>query len=85
MSSQYLFYSRADIGGLLGLFLGCSILSIIEIIYFIFKSSILKIFLTTKVKNENSLNAIYLEAIFNIEKLDHRLENLERQMMSRHT
>ena len=32
-----IFLVVADIGGLLGFFLGCSILSLIEIIYFIFE------------------------------------------------
>ena len=41
----------ADIGGLLGLFLGCSLLSLMEIFYFLFAAIIEK--LRQKIRTEN--------------------------------
>lgn len=34
MQNCFIYFYSADIGGLLGLFMGCSLLSIIELIYF---------------------------------------------------
>ena len=51
----------ADIGGLLGFFLGCSILSLIEIVYFLFDTcatSLFNRFKTRKTKFQKSKNIL---------------------------
>lgn len=65
----------SDVGGLLGLFMGCSLLSIMEIIFLlanILITSIKKISRTEQVKS--------VREEFNDEKLEVRMRRIERQM-----
>lgn len=65
----------SDVGGLLGLFMGCSLLSIMEIIFLlanILITSFKKINRTEQVKS--------VREEFNDEKLEVRMRRIERQM-----
>lgn len=65
----------SDVGGLLGLFMGCSLLSIMEIIFLlanILITSFKKISRTEQVKS--------VREEFNDEKLEQRMRRIERQM-----
>ena len=60
-----LFPDCADVGGLLGFFLGCSILSFIEIVYFLFENCLskLKDRFIKRGKNGNKKNAMWVSIL----------------------
>ena len=65
----------ADVGGLLGLFLGCSLLSLVEIFYFIFSA------LTKTIKRNHTITESMRKVTFDpdILKLKEDLKNLSTQ------
>lgn len=82
-NKKFLLTGIADIGGLLGLFLGCSLLSLVEVIYFVFfaLTKALRGNKFTETANINQMEASDSEIVKlreELKNLSNHFENIEK-------
>lgn len=70
----------ADIGGLLGLFMGCSLISIVEIFYFVLHSSYFTIAGGSKENKKSPLEVEVDEIKEDIRLKDEKIEELSKEI-----